>query len=259
MRVRDLSGISILETIIAFFIITVAILIVTQLFHSSLRYGRVIEDRRLGALLAENKLEEVRRWASDPDNFESAWSVYDNTTSTYPTFEKYSITTTLSAPQLLTPNSGMEVIHPVIERRTIASSTRGVTVECVWGSKQSQRLELSTLVAAPPRDWSTSTPLVITGTAPNPLPKDGTHTFTVQGFDDDGHELTDLTFNWIVLPEDGNGVVADSSRDGTSGTVGNWMFGPGGVKTYRPGWVQFTVVARYNGREMTAFERVNME
>lgn len=254
------QGTTILETIIAFFIIVGALLVVVQLFHTSLQHGRIIEERLIGASLAERKLEEIRIWASDPDHFEGSWSLYDNQNFTYPGFESFTIRTTLTNPQHPTPNTLLEAAHPVSEQRLLAQSTKGVTVDCTWGPKTNQTIRLASLVAAPPRDWDASPlDIEISGTAPNPLPQDSTATFTVKGYDENHRELEDLTFNWVVVPKGGNGIVASSRRDGKEAAVGNWLYGLGGARIHRPGPVEFSVSARYNGIQRTRFVEVNLQ
>jgi Tfp pilus assembly protein PilV len=259
MQKRSCQGLSMLETIIAFFIIVSALLVIAQLFHTSLKHGQITESRLIGATLCDRKLEEIRAWAGDPDNFEGSWVPYDNVTSTYPGFGNYRIRTTLSTPALWTPTSQLESVHPAVNQRTITKSTKGVTVECQWGPNANQTIKLVTLVAAPPRAWSSTLALEITGPGPNPLPRDATATYTVKGYDENNRELEDLTFNWVVVPMEGNGVRASTRRNGKEATIGNWLYGLGGVRIYRPGDVQFTVNARYNGQTATEFVTVNLQ
>lgn len=260
VRPLRIRGLSLLETIISLFLMVAATLIVTQLFHTSLRHGNVTERRLLGAFLCDGKIEEIRAWASDPDNYEGTWAPYDNVTTTDPEYTDYQITTTLSNPSRLSPATDLESIHPVGDRKEVNESLRGVTVTCVWGTRPVDRLEVSTLVSAPPREWHATNPLEITQTSSvSPWSRDLTNSFRVRGFDENGREIQDITFHWDVVAMDGNATVASSSRDGREAVIGNWIFGFTGARLYRPGNADVVVTARFGGEIRRASRTVSLD
>ena len=246
---RPISGFSLLETLISFFIVVAALLTMAQLFHTSLSHGTRVEERQIGSLLAQEKLEEIRAWAADPDNYEGSWGIYDNKTFVVPAYPAFTVRTTLVDEVLASPSSLLEDNHPLAERRLMASACKDVTVECWWGTQATERTTLVSRVARPARTFRNVNPIVITGAAPVPLPQDDTASFTVQGFDVNDNEIENLTFSWSVLPDSGNGSVVNESRDGRSASIGNWLYAIDGVtRTYAPGKCELRVEARYEGR-----------
>ncbi|MEW6282590.1 MAG: hypothetical protein AB1758_28530 [Candidatus Eremiobacterota bacterium] len=76
--VRALSrGLSLLETVIALFILSAAIMLVVNLMHASLRHKARLEKRTQATLLASRVMAELRSWARDPINFATGWAGKD--------------------------------------------------------------------------------------------------------------------------------------------------------------------------------------
>lgn len=123
---------SLLETLIAIFIIVMALLIMTQLMHTALQRGAVVEERLVGALCAQEKLEEIRAWATEPANFHSDWATYDNVVVQHPKYPAIQTRTTLSEQPISTPTRLLENAYVPAEQRVLRDACKGVTVECWW-------------------------------------------------------------------------------------------------------------------------------
>lgn len=237
-----------------------ALLVMTQLIHSSLRRNAVTQKRMSAALFCQDKLEEIRIWARDPDNFHGDWAVYDNQIFSHPDFPGMELRTQVVQRDLASPTELWEQAHPPADRRILVEGSRTVDVDCSWDTGPKDRIELSTLVTAPPTVFHPTNPLVISGTPATPIPQDGTATFTVQAFDSANREIKGLTFSWYILAQSGNGVVAAESRDGREGTLGHWTYDIDGVtRLYVPGPCEFGVRARYNGQVVTTSVPVELQ
>ena len=250
---------SLLETLIAIFIIVMALLIMTQLMHSALQRGTVVEERLLGALCAQEKLEEIRTWASEPVNFHGNWSTYDNVVTQNPDYPAIQTRTTLSEQPISTPSRLLENAYPVAKQRVLNNACKGVTVECWWGDGPQQRIELSSLVGAPADTFELSNPIEITPSSAV-LAKDATQSFSVRAFDSAGREIEGLIFSWFIVPKSGTGLLVSQSRDGRTAEIGNWLYALDGTShTYAPGLCEFSVRAKYNGVEVVESVEVEMQ
>jgi prepilin-type N-terminal cleavage/methylation domain-containing protein len=259
MRVGLRKGFSLLETLISLFIIVVALLMMTQLMHSSLRRGTVTQKRLQASLFAQQTLEEIRVWALAPNNFESDWSPYDDQLFIDPSFPGLETRTTLSDKDLASPSDLLEQDYPLVEQRALPLACKGVTVECSWGTATSQRVELVSLVAAPPRAFRSTNPIEITPSGSS-VAKDSTETFTARAFDDTGQEIKGITFSWYIVPKAGNATMVGQTRDGREGTLGHWLIGLDGVtRVYAPGSCDFVAQARYDGVFATGSTEVDLE
>lgn len=252
-------GLSLLETLIALFIIVVALLMMTQLMHTSLRRGNASEQRLRAALCAQETLEEIRLWAANPDNFESTWSTYDNQTLIDPIFPEMQIRTTVADRVVATPSKLLEDDFPIAEQRLLEEACKRVTVECRWGNGPKDALELVTLVSAPPRAFRTTDPIEITPTAGS-LEKDESASFTARAFDDRGQEIKGITFHWYILPKTGNATLVAQTRDGRESTIGHWLLALDGVtRVYATGQCDLVVRARYNGITETGSVEIELQ
>ena len=244
-----------------------ALLTMVQLMHSSLWRSSVVEERLQGALCAQQKLEEIRAWATEPANFYSDWSTYDNVVVAAPNYPSIQTTTTISDQPISSPSRLLETAYPPAEQRTLENVCQGVTVECRWGEGPQNRVELSSLVSAPPGSFRADDPLEITP-GPATLARDSAMSFQVTAFDSAGREIQGLTYSWFIVPGPGppdlsrpagTGTLVQQSRDGRTAEIGNWLLALDGVtRVYAPGFCQFAVRARYNGQETLSSVEVEM-
>ena len=261
VRRREL-GFSILETLIALFIVLMSLLITVQLLHSSLQRSTTIRDRENGALYIQEKLEEIRVQATQPDIYEAGLTAFDNVVHTDPSFPDFQLRTTLNSFRPASPSYLLEEPYAALNgsdsRRILEDSCTRLTLDCWWGESSQERLRVTTLLAAPPRPFHSTTPLVISGGPSGSLARDEEATFTVEAFDENNTEIRGLTFQWFVLGSGGNGVVRQS-RDGRTGIVGNWVINVDGVtRAYAPGDCELVVQAQYNGQTRSVSTEVNL-
>ena len=255
-------GISILETLLALFIILVALLVTVQLLHSSLRRSLKVQDRVNASLFLQQKLEEIRVRAADPDDFEAGLTAYNNTIHSDPEYPGLQIRSTLADFVPASPSHRLESPYETPapdSRRLLEESCYRLTLECWWGPSPSERLEATTLLTAPPRLFHPTNPLVISGAPSSPIAQDTESTMSVQAFDENNREIKGLTFKWFVLAKGGNGVIRQT-RDGRTGILGHWTFNVDGItKVFSSGTCQVLVQARYNGDTRTAAVEVELQ
>ncbi|MCA9781601.1 MAG: hypothetical protein KC800_33010 [Candidatus Eremiobacteraeota bacterium] len=254
-----LRAFSLLETLIAIFLIVMALLVVTRLMHQSLQRGTAVERRLTATLFAQDKLEEIRAWALDPGNFHGDWSSWDGATFTHPDFPDYQVRTSLSEQPLSTPSRLLEEVYPPDRQRILNEACKGVTVECWWSDDQRDRIELNTLVGAPSDTFRLPNSIEITPSAQT-LAKDSSASFTAKAFDSGGREIKGLTFSWFIVPKSGTGTLVGQSRDGRTAEIGHWLYALDGTShTFAPGLCEFAVRARFNGVEAVGSAEVQLQ
>jgi len=223
MRERR-GGLSLVEAIIAMFILFSAFLVIIALFHSGLRHSNRVEQQQLAVFLGQRKIEEVRAWAQTTtaggyafDN----WTPYQGVTSTPVDFPDYRIGTTASNQTVYSGCSHLEKAYPNTPglQRKFTQSCKLLEVRVTWG--QANQLLLNTLVASPPRKFRTLNPLVVTvGAYSSPLARDAAVTLTAQAYDNFGNALSDVTYSWDVGTSRAYATLVQA-RDGSSATLSN--------------------------------------
>ncbi|MGE0494479.1 MAG: hypothetical protein AB7S38_35040 [Vulcanimicrobiota bacterium] len=200
---------SLLEAIFAMFYLSSAILVIAHLLDAGLQAGLKVEQQLTATAIARNELSKLRAEAVTRQGFD-ALANYDGTprSSGEPGFSVSIITEPFHQ---YSPCSAVELAYPADQRRELTSSTRKVRVRVSWGNTQGSKVQLVSLIAAPPPEVES---LQLKGvTVPNPINPDELADFTVQAEDSDGKPVPDLFYEWSVVPGSGNGTVIPS-RDG---------------------------------------------
>ncbi len=218
-------GLSLPEALVSLFFLLGLFLLVTQLFHTGLRYHRWAESRAVAAILLNDKMEEIRNWSSRPVgggyNFDD-WSSYDGVTTAHPVHSGYRLETTVFDQVLYSPSSGFEQVE--LDQRRLSASLKKVQIDVVWDDNRGEsRITGILLVSDPTRDWGTPA-LVLNPAAPTPVSPGGTTDFSVQAFDSDGLPVPDAFFEWIVLAGTGNGTVVPLDRSGRTARLHNGVY-----------------------------------
>ena len=250
-------GMSLIETMIAFFLLSFGILLTTQLFLYSLRYTRQVEARQRAVLVAERSLQKIRDWAAQSSggqlNFHGNWAAYDGVTSVDPDEAEYQVHYEVQDAVLKAASQEFESLLPADQQGQMSSSARRVSVEVQW---RGGSLKLATLVEEPPRRLRTGNALVVTGTPPNPVTLASPATFTVQAFDSNDLPIPDLEFAWYVDAMSTTGSVTPSNY-GTSATfVPQVVLADGSTRPSPPGQCRLQVRAIYRGEEQTSLSAV---
>jgi len=213
-----LRGLSLVETLIAFFLLSCGILLITQLFLYSLRYTRQVEERARGLLVAERSLQRLRDWAGQVNagklNYLGSWAAYDGVTLTDPDDADFSVHYEVADDNLVAPCREFESLQPPDQQGIMPASAKRVSVAVSW---RGGSLNLAGLIEEPPRLWRAVNPLVVNGTPPNPVTMANLATFTVSAYDSNGEAISDLEYRWYVQAMSSSGTVT-AGNNGTSAT-----------------------------------------
>ncbi len=249
---RRPPGLSLTETVISTFLLLIGFLVISRLFHSSLRHQTRLDTTTLSTLVAERAMEGARQWAQAGTNFEIAETIYTPVTYTDQSFQ---VEVQIGAAvAVASPCTELENNYPAAERRQLLASYKPIQVRTTFDG---QTLVLDSIIGAPRREVRALVPVAVTGTVPVPLPKNDTIDFTAQLVDTAGNAIPDVFFSWNVQPINGNGSLEGLTRDGYQRTFrhrmmlydGTWGFSPGVGPGPLPSRCRVTATALYNGVE----------
>lgn len=248
------TGLSLLETLVALFLLLGAFTVLALMYQQSFHYLRRADRQARANLLAENLLAEIREWAAVPANFRQAtWTAWANVTR--PEFPEFKATVTKNSLPQLSPCTSLETPWPVAERGVMQNTLALVTLEVSEGG-QSVSTVVST-IAEPERRLRGTDPVEVTpiGPVPSPLPKDAEVEWTATLFDNTGQPIDDVNFTWTVQAGTGNATLR-AARDQRSATLKNVYVSRSGVVYHKGGNCRVSAVANYRGLEVEGLSSV---
>ncbi len=214
-------GLSLMETIIALFLITVGVLEVAGVFQSAFNSRQRAANTALATAIATKRIAQIRQQATTPTTF-SNWSGIDGTANDTE-FPDFAVTTSSEWVIQYSPCSLSEKRYTPNER-TMSRSLRKVTVGVSWdASKPSSRVEMSALVGAPKLGFAS---LGIVESLPTTLSWGRSTTLTAVARDAGGNEMPDLFYNWEVIPSSGNANISSNRSGRTATLLHNLSSGP---------------------------------
>lgn len=262
---RGVRGLSLTETVVAIFLLSVAMLLVINLMHVSIRYQGMNRRQATGMLLAQKLLDAVRAWAWEAPggiyNYHASWAPWQGASLTDPDFPGYTAQVDAQPGSVIlqSPCTGLESIYAPLNRRLTASVVP-VRVQVQWDANDpTRRVSLVSYVGEPPPRTPITVTVTRAGGPGDPVPPDGVVDFTVQASDANGAPISDLVYRWSVestAPNPGDvpglGTVLDSElltpppaappflapRDGTAAKLQHvyrrkdtsWAYAPGFCK-----------------------------
>lgn len=205
------SGFTLLEAIVANFLILLMLLTIMSVFALSRRGPADARKGNRAALLAETKLEEVRHWANM--RTDNRWN-----------FEFFGDARHDPFSETFTPEPDDPSLQYAVEGKwqlltagqtTLVRSARLVRVRVNWfeGTRPRQ-YAVETLIAEPPRPLAA---IKIEPSADQHIDVGGTVSFTAQGYDADGAPIADLEYEWNVMAGTANGRLYVNNQAGTVG------------------------------------------
>ncbi len=243
---NSIRGYSLIEAILASFLLIGAFFIVNRLFHTGLQYSSKVEGRIVAVQVAERQMALVRRWArfqDDWDNFPSDSQVE---------VPGYEISVSIEDQVLFSPSSQLESVYQGDPRgrRAIRESVRLAVVEVLWGTDNTYRLV--SLVSRDCKRWRPPPTVDISGVVPTVVVGTDPVNFSAQGFDEDGDPIPDLFFHWTVEPVYFNsspvtGRILYDRRDGRTVSYVNQVQRRDGEWVTQNGECRVRAYARYNG------------
>lgn len=213
-------GYSLIETIIASFVLVAAFFVVSRLFHTGLQYASKMESRVEAVQIAEQRMAELRRWAKEAHT----WNGFPNA-ETNPNYPRYLIATSLEERSLFAPSTELERAWPDDNRREMTNVARLATVVVKWGGRG--RYSMTALITRGTPSWRDSVPenrardeIVIEGSIPASVGPNQEVRLTAVGYDENDRKIPGLFFHWSVEPvygggNPGIGRVQLVRRDGT--------------------------------------------
>lgn len=241
-------GVSLLETVIALFILLGVLTFTLELYSRSLQSQAKVEKNERAAFFADNVLSQLRHWARDSANFRSdPWTRFTNYTE--PEFPGFSAQVRTRWAPVLTPCTSQESPRPADRQRWLRETVKTATAEIFYEGEP--LFEVTTLVNEPKRVPATTDPVVVeaVGGAPAQLDPDAEQRYTAKLVDDSGREIEDVMFSWSVQPLSGNAFIAQSARDGSWGELVNAYPIPPAQRVYTGGACQAIATVRYAGVE----------
>jgi type II secretory pathway pseudopilin PulG len=237
-------GLSLVETVIALFVLLSAFAIVMTLFLRSNRALVQIEEKAIAVNFAETVLDDIKVWARDPAQFATGWGTWSNVQLTQ--FPGYEARVTVVTPVVFTPCTQLEIGKPVAEQREFQSTFRDL--EILIEHRGQEVFRLNTRVAEPDRVADHID--VVLSSGASSLSAWDKATYEARLIDDDGNAIEDVSFHWVVTPDAlGNGTVSGLITNYAQGEVTNVYRGFDGVDRHVTGPCRVQAVARYRGLE----------
>jgi type II secretory pathway pseudopilin PulG len=203
MRKRS-HGLTLVEIIVSITVLFIGFYFTFRMLSEGVRYSGGAGKEAYAALLARNKMEEMRAWAYRQTggryNFnDDVWTPYDGKKES--AGEDFELRTLTVWKELYSPCTSLT---ETLDRK-MSKSFRSAKVE-VWytrGLAHQKGFTLVTLIGEPRRLPETLTVTVV----PSTLNKDKSAECNVEAVDGNGNPINDLTYKWYVLPATGNGTI----------------------------------------------------
>lgn len=211
---RSIRAITLIETIVALVLLSGVILLVSALMQRTTQYQRRSEDLLAAAALADQTLDEVRRWAQLPANYDGTWATWQGRELTHPTRPalRARVDVQRPGPTTLSPDHYTELA--LADRRVIHQAVVGVRVRAGTDlSSPLTRVDVWTYVASPsPRMPGARVQVNSLGSG---LMNPGeSRNFQAEAFDGQGRPLPQCCFEWKVRNMTGMAQGNATARDG---------------------------------------------
>lgn len=253
-------GHSLPELVIAMAILASCFFMILPMMHYALQYARKVEKGSLAALIAQSRLNSLRAWAQQPQG--SSFQYVNLASQAHgpqpdPDHPDFTVQVRVSDHSLESPSRGLEAAYPG-KQRVLANSCRQVQIDVGWTALGAPgSLTVVSLIGEPARRFRRVDPIVVSGSIPGQLARDGAIDFTVKAYDEQGREIDDLFYAWGVSPINGNGTISEQSRDGRKAKFQNYARRRNQVNHfYTGGTCKAEVRATFGGEERWALSDV---
>lgn len=244
-------GATLIETVIALFLLGLSTILVATLFQSGLQRARLSEQERVAINVANNALAELRAW-SKAGNYVSPSDLSSKDGSTYsePANPEFVVTYKVKQTEVLSSCSQLENTFPAAQRRALSRSVAFVEARVDWSSNSGPRsLSLESLLPESPRTLSR---VIVNNGNGGTIPKDRSVSVTAVAVDDQGRRIEDLFVDWFVEPIDGRGSLL-AERAQPRVTLSNEVDDGFGGTTYYPGRCRIGARVRYGQVEVIGY------
>lgn len=256
---------SLIEAILASFLLLTAVAMSVYVFDSSLQAEASNEQRTLAALVAESAMAEIRNQADR--NFDQLKVLYNGHSWTLPQFPDYPINSRIVDTEIAVPCTELETqyspsaVFPAPEGRYLENSVLKAEVEVTWQDSGSKSVIITENVTnfSPATnfklqlvldDGTVANATTIVNVAPADLAN-----FSVRALAN-GNPLSDVQFTWYVQPITGFGSLHTVSRDGSQCIYQNAYRNFKNHLKFSPGACFLVVRATYQGTEAKSKVRI---
>lgn len=248
---KPARGTTLIETVIALFLLGLATLLVASLFQSGLRRSRLSEKEALARIVAENALVDLRAWSADGGFRQiSDLGAKDGLAFPDPDYPDFQVRYSLQPTTLSTASTSLEAVYPPAQRREMSQSAALARVEVSWTAGGGQKtLALESLIPESPREIER---VEVIGVGGGTVSKDGSVTVRARAYDTDGQAIEDLVLDWWLEPITGKGTL-EPQRARPEATLHHYDRDQFGSTTHYPGRCRVAVRAVYDGKEVTGY------
>lgn len=233
-------GYSLIETILASFLLVFTFFLVSSLFNTGLQYSSKVDTRMTSVRYAQKRMSEIRNWAKTSDD----WSGYP--VALDDEFPGYELAVAIGEAPLLSPSRELEASSPS-SQRVLRQTAKQFTVT-VKGPR-SPAFVLAGIVTKAERQGAVI--VTITGTPSGPVGPGPPVLLTASAVDSAGKPLTDVFFHWSVEPvgnQPSSASIKLRSRDGREANFENKVLRRNGTAVAQDGACKAVAYVRYNGR-----------
>jgi len=228
------AGMTLAETVVAIFVLTLAIAFVGAMLRNGLHYQAHSERRMMAMALARNKMAFLRAWARTPRNRSQYY--YDDPPASWasqvqgsdPEYPNFVVRCVVQTMVVYSPCTSMEAPYvPLGTARVMNSSARKVKISVADPSDPLWSADIVTMVCDPTRDLldppNDAVRLITTTAVPasfsasgndlnNPNPGSAVD-MRAEALYPNSTPVPDLFFDWYIVPLGGTGTLI-TSRDG---------------------------------------------
>ncbi len=229
------AGFTLVEAIIASFLLLTSLLVVAALVDSGLRTQAKSEQYLLASTVASTELDKLRGYAQ---RFSLAHlDGFDGQKFPAEADSAFEVSLKVSPYVLAVPNTSLESQFPESERKLLHRSSRYLKVRVSWSDLPDDAVELSSLVS----DWKKQDfELKIEAVGSTTLDPEATVELKASAGD-----LEDLVYTWYTEPLTGLGSMQDVARDGRTAVYANRYRTPANRFVTYPGKCRVVVRAKY--------------
>ena len=258
-------GFTLVEAILASFLLLTAVLMSVSVFDSSLQAEASNEKRIMAALVAESALAEIRQ--AGTSNFNQVKSLYDGRSWSVPEYPGFEVRSTIASAEIAVPCTVLESQYnrdaefPAPAGRYLSGSTLKADVAVSWQDAGGQSVQITEYIAnfGAANDFSVQIllpdgSLAAAGTV-IAVPSNEVREFSARAVSG-GQVIEDIQFSWYVQALTGHGSIETVSRDGEQCQYINAYRNFDNTKKFAPGACDLVLQATYQGLEVDAKLRI---
>jgi Tfp pilus assembly protein PilE len=247
LRTVKPGGYSLLEVVVALFLLGTSALFVMNVFHVALQRSRSGEARATARLLVEQEWSELKAWSKENYVDSTSLSLIDGKTIRPPEHSDFELKVSAVPWVLSSPSKEFEMAQSIDERRTIEDGVGLIEVVATWqGTQGSGSYSVAGLLPAAPRALARIEVSVDSST----VGRDGTTTLRATALDSEGRVINGASFDWWVLPDTGNGTISPLKPNNQAELIHRITLLDGTV-LHSDGRVKVGVGARLDGKVVT--------